>query len=828
MADEKITENLVQSKQEITVETTSTTNTVITTEKLESENISIDNGLQGVESGESGVTSEINSNVQTQDNISISIKNFETKKISKQTKSKGQSIKYALSHFYSLFASLIFTVLLFLPLSNVLPISVNLPLTASSLFDILIDGINLIISDTYLAIPYLLVYVLLPLIIIIKTFANAIFNLIRILKKVEPNPYKLYKRYLFIVRTIAFIVILAPVYNSIIYSIGYDVIFCFSPILTLIYLVCAILGLVFLHLDIKKHVTKNNYVRTRVFNLLSLLFVTVLTVIFILNNELIVESTKTRFIFDYNYKVLSVALYDNIVFANDINFLCMIGNCFLTDKNVLSLITLFVLFTYLVQRLANYAIISKKGIKNYLKSGEVTDLFDKRNTLLDKLFIFACISIFIASNFFENVNYNVLIIAIIIDFIICVVFKNSGQSTKSVSIYNDKNAVGEENNTAKKSVFNYGANNSSQEEVKIKKERVSKNETFSSRVDKFKISKDVNVVYSTKRPKLKEIVDGLYYYLIDNDIKISKESVGSILASLISNNVILLNTTNSSFALQISKKVSEFFNSAYYMTVIDEESTCVRDIIFETNVNARYNDGVITGILQSNVNEKGLTIVTISGASANSFEFLNIFADALSQKDEEKRFLNIGETPKEVFCVANGKLSLGDHLKCFIVLGDGEKLNGVDISNLTNVSIVNLVETKEQATLDYPYELMKVGKTLDQNLWIDQVCDDVDNYYLSEDLWRLLDEFEKVLNDKYGLSFDNKLANKIEEFVCMYLVCEATTKDALDRVLSQVILPYLFTNGVQIEELQEIVDKIFHLDNVPFTQSVLAQIIVKE
>lgn len=105
-----------------------------------------------------------------------------------------------------------------------------------------------------------------------------------------------------------------------------------------------------------------------------------------------------------------------------------------------------------------------------------------------------------------------------------------------------------------------------------------------------------------------------------------------------------------------------------------------------------------------------------------------------------------------------------------------------------------------------------------------------EQYYLSEELWRVLDEVEALMSEVCGKKFSNRTLRAIEKYTAVYLATGGKPADALDSALVSLVLP---AYGTEIEAMTKRSDgeTLLHLlqrepgrDRLPLTMQALSEL----
>lgn len=103
-------------------------------------------------------------------------------------------------------------------------------------------------------------------------------------------------------------------------------------------------------------------------------------------------------------------------------------------------------------------------------------------------------------------------------------------------------------------------------------------------------------------------------------------------------------------------------------------------------------------------------------------------------------------------------------------------------------------------------------------------------YYLSEELWKSLDELEVLMQEACGVKFSNRTLRAIEKFTSVYIATGGKPLEALDNALVSLVLP-AYANEVQIltkrsegETLTHLLERTVGRDRLPLTMRVLGEL----
>ena len=108
-----------------------------------------------------------------------------------------------------------------------------------------------------------------------------------------------------------------------------------------------------------------------------------------------------------------------------------------------------------------------------------------------------------------------------------------------------------------------------------------------------------------------------------------------------------------------------------------------------------------------------------------------------------------------------------------------------------------------------------------------RLCKDAEEeYYLTEENWQKIDTLVEQLSGVYTFTLGNRVVMAMERFVGVYMATGATENEALDAVLSSILLPAVLTSPIcstaeESVDISERLDTIFGLENLPTCSEML-------
>jgi hypothetical protein len=126
-----------------------------------------------------------------------------------------------------------------------------------------------------------------------------------------------------------------------------------------------------------------------------------------------------------------------------------------------------------------------------------------------------------------------------------------------------------------------------------------------------------------------------------------------------------------------------------------------------------------------------------------------------------------------------------------------------------------LISDSEVAVKHYPYYSYMATIEMEKN-----------NFYLPEESWKRIDDFEETLALTGKFRVENKTVLQIESFVTALIACGADEAEVFDAAVATKIAPTvksykLYKPGKESATVQAALERHFEMDLIPLTQRVL-------
>lgn len=299
------------------------------------------------------------------------------------------------------------------------------------------------------------------------------------------------------------------------------------------------------------------------------------------------------------------------------------------------------------------------------------------------------------------------------------------------------------------------------------------------------------ISYLKEKHDINAIVDDIKSFMSEVGIEADLITVKNILAAMAANHTILLKSNDVKVAASLVEKFGQYFSKHSYvkdLAEVSKESEVLKD--------SKFVQALKYAMLES----ESIQVVGLNNLNANHFESV--------LKKFEPFFKNHKGSAK-----LNDTMNLEKNVWMFMILDPHESEYNLPQEFLNNVVILNVDarETVQSAVgshqkINY-YQLLKL------------VSDCKKEHLLTESEWKKIDALETYVNKTTPFIIGNKVNTQIENFVAVLQATNVDSKDALDLVVSEKLLPIIIPvlqNQEQKPEvsLVEEIESVFGEENI--------------
>lgn len=312
-----------------------------------------------------------------------------------------------------------------------------------------------------------------------------------------------------------------------------------------------------------------------------------------------------------------------------------------------------------------------------------------------------------------------------------------------------------------------------------------------------------------------EIYENFNEFLKSKGLNLDAFSVRSIVTSVLTSNIIFIDTYSKDISNRIIAATQEFFSCDVETTQIPTSISSIRDLLVDELRSSPEATSFASRIYKAENTDK-FNIMALNGVYMN--DSMSYLSDFVALADNPSIDRNIK--------VDSASVTLKRNTVLFIV-PEEENFTEIMPEALARSSVSIFVKVKEnydELSYDKPIKLISYSK-------IQDLIDDAkDLVYINEETWKKFDQLEDLINEKEGFELGNKLVIFIEKFTSTFMECHGEDYQATDALICIKLLPILkktalYNNVSGDTELQELLEKIFEVDNLEKTSKYIKKIV---
>ena len=299
------------------------------------------------------------------------------------------------------------------------------------------------------------------------------------------------------------------------------------------------------------------------------------------------------------------------------------------------------------------------------------------------------------------------------------------------------------------------------------------------------------ISYLKEQHDINSIVEDIKVFMNEVGVEADIVTVKNLLAAMAANHTILVKSQDTRIAQSLVEKFGQYFSKHAYvkdLAEVSKESEVLKD--------SKFAQALKYAMLET----ESIQVVGLNNLNASHFEsVLNKF---------EPFFKN-----HKVSAKLNDTMNIEKNVWMFMILDAHESEYNLPQEFLNNVIVLNVEarETIQSSVTEHQkinyYQLLKL------------VSDCKKDHLLTEVEWKKIDALESYVNKQTPFVIGNKVNTQIENFVAVLQATNVDSKDSLDLVVSEKLLPIIIPvlqNQEQKPEvsLVEEIESIFGEENI--------------
>lgn len=302
------------------------------------------------------------------------------------------------------------------------------------------------------------------------------------------------------------------------------------------------------------------------------------------------------------------------------------------------------------------------------------------------------------------------------------------------------------------------------------------------------------------------LCQGFNSFALKNGLIVEQSSIRLLISSILSSKLVFVRSTRMDLLPKLANLVSRYLSSeefSYDANSIQGDSLIwnFEDGKFSQTEFARY-------IYQAKHYNKRFNMITLNNVDVNVM--LNYFGEYYSYCN------NPNET--HVISIGKNEIELPKNLMFIAIPNSYTYLDFIPNELALYSSSIEL-QVRENEII--PEEDVNVTY-YDYSTYCDYIRHQKEEHYLTEDLWKKLDDFEEALDNESKFRIENKTILQIENLATIALLSGSDITEVLDFVLASKIVPIIKTYKPYVEGATEnivtkSIERYFEMDTIPNT-----------
>lgn len=316
----------------------------------------------------------------------------------------------------------------------------------------------------------------------------------------------------------------------------------------------------------------------------------------------------------------------------------------------------------------------------------------------------------------------------------------------------------------------------------------------------------VDAIYNAKI-EMDKYCELLCQYMLDNGLKIEKKVAREIFSCMAASQIIIVKSERNIISQRFIEIFSDFIGARSYFGTEKPEWKSFRDLY--------QNDTKLEKCIRSAHRNKNL-IHIMSYNKVNLFTIENYFSKIINFAKnpllpcsiEEMKVKDIKELPKNIWFMV---------IPTSINVSIPKKLMEYSFIIDTGAKIVTPKDVVRRNALKTSYYY-----------FTDIVRDYSDTFYISEEVWKKIDQIELYVNKQVPFNIENRIFRQLERYTTMYMMCGGDEIEAIDTILATKLLILiakldLVKNG-EYEGFLDLCEKLFGLENLTKSKLLLQNV----
>ena len=266
--------------------------------------------------------------------------------------------------------------------------------------------------------------------------------------------------------------------------------------------------------------------------------------------------------------------------------------------------------------------------------------------------------------------------------------------------------------------------------------------------------------------------------------------------------------------------LSEYLGIGYYKEKVQPSWVRMDDVLYRLYNGEHHNTAILNAISSAMKSPDNMTFAVIDGVNPYKMEYLKPILDYVKNATVHHtiklrnafhyELSELEEIPKNLWFI----MILEDGLPFKVPF----ELSKNSVFLFPNIRVGNAVENPISNENLISYSRFK-----------DCLHRQAEEKFISEELWKRIDQFEEFMQTKLNFKIGNKEFCQMEDYTGCYLICGGEPEEAIDTIMAVKILPmvasiYRFRTESDDSNTSDALDRIFGADNTMNSHRILTNL----
>lgn len=318
---------------------------------------------------------------------------------------------------------------------------------------------------------------------------------------------------------------------------------------------------------------------------------------------------------------------------------------------------------------------------------------------------------------------------------------------------------------------------------------------FELKADELEYSNDLN---------FQALCAGFNSYCLKNGLIVEQASIRLIFSSIFSSKLVFIRSTRMDLLPKLTKLLGQYISNEYFS--IDADTIQNNSLIWRCEDEQFVQTEFVRYLYQAIQYKKHFNIITLENVDPTMMlDYFNEYYDYCSNPNDEHKVL-----------IGKNEINLPKNLMFIVIPSLYDYLDNLP-NEVALYSASIEIQVRENELI--PDEDVDI-KYYTYQSYADCIRLEKENYYIPEDLWKKLDDFEEALDNEASFRIENKTILQIEDLAAVSMLSGSDVTETLDFVLASKIIPIIksygpYKNGASDNIVTKSIERYFEMDTIP-------------